>query len=294
MGRKSKSIKRVRFVGGTEQTTEADLKKLLIEQKIKSADKNDFIAEEALGVSKSNASFEKTKFWVRIWGKIVSAITGFFGKILKPVFNSLAPYIALAIVILFIIFGIMLFVAPSPKPVSLTQVNPPQLKWYERALPWYQLRFFSTPPSINRPKEENGRCDNVEWQHTGGNDAGFCVRTYKPENIAWTFDMDKMPEVRQIPKQLSEEMNTTSKMQVYIPWEAQGTFFLPQCSKAFFREVDENGNEVRTPAGHLFVDNGLVCKKVEKPSTSYGTAYRRRETTNLYDFASEEDPKCNA
>lgn len=239
------------------------------------------------------SKLDKIFGWI---GKILSSI----GSVLKPLFRDLTPYIALILVILFIIGIARSASSPAIASQAATGINPPQLSWYNSWFtPGYQLRslfsvFGTNQPTVNRPTEVNGRCDNVEWQHTGGDDTGLCVKTYKPETINWTLDSDKMPEIGKLPPKLAQRMNTSMRMQVYIPWEEQGTFYVPQCSRAYFKEMDDNGNEIHTPAGYLFNDKGLVCERVEKKSTEYGTAYRPKTTTNLYDFATDSNPKCNA
>lgn len=231
------------------------------------------------------------KFWKRIGG-ILSSI----GSAFKVVFRDLSPYIALIFVILLLIW--VSRKSRLPNMGSGGRMRPPKLTWFDKYfLPSYQIRsltnmFAGDPPGADRPKEVNGRCDNIEWQDAGGSGSGLCAKTYKPDVVSWTFDTDKMPEINKLPAALSDRLNVTSRMQVFIPWEAQGTFYVPQCSKAYFKEMDSNGNEITTDASYLFEDKGLVCKRVEKASTKYGTAYRPKGTKDLYNYATEDDPKC--
>jgi hypothetical protein len=259
------------------------------------------VAAEADTVSKEKAvaalkSAVSAKIWKNIWDRISNIFKALW-DVLKYILRDLSPYIALIIVILLIIGTSM----RRPRPTyNNGRRNPPRLTFWDKWFtPSYNVRsmlrmFSGSPPSASRPKEIYGRCDNVEWQHTGGNGSGLCVKTYKPETISWTFDTDKMPELNKIPSKLYDSMNYSSKMQVFIPWAEEGTFFVPKCSGAYFKELDENGNEKKTPAGYLFDDKGLICQRVEKNSKQYGTAYRPKTSDNLYDFASEGNPKCDA
>ena len=234
--------------------------------------------------------------WKMWWDRIGSILKS-IGSVFTVLLKDLSPYIVLILVIVVLIWIARRSRAPSVG--SGGTMRPPKTSWFDSYfLPSYQIRSFtsyfaSEPPGTDRPKEVNGRCDNLEWQQVAGSGSGLCVKTYKPNTISWTFDMDKMPELGKIPAAQSDAMGVTSKMQVYIPWEAQGTFYVPQCTKAYFKEVDENGKEIQTPAAYLFEDKGLICKRVEKTSTQYGTAYRPKGTSDLYDYATEGNPKCS-
>jgi hypothetical protein len=143
-----------------------------------------------------------------------------------------------------------------------------------------------------RPVEQGGRCDNLVWkQH--GNGTTMCSKTYSPDTIKWILDYGKMPELSKLPDTLQEKMKVTDKMQVYIPWGKNASFFVPQCKDAYFLTKNNYGTEVRVPANYLFNDNGLECEMVVKKSTAYGTTYRPKNADTLYDFATTDDPKCN-
>lgn len=246
-------------------------------------------------IASSAASVASNVGWKAFWGRIWTILST-IGNVFKLVLRDLTPYIALIIVILLLIWISRRKSAPSMGRGG--QMSAPELNWFDKYfLPSYQIRsltnFFSgDPPGIDRPKEPNGRCDNIEWQHTGGSGTGLCVKTYKPDTITWTLDMDKMPELSKLPTKITDMMKVTDRMQVYIPWESQGTFYVPQCSKAYFKEMDSNGKEVTTSASYLFKDKGLTCERVEKDSWSYGTQYRPKDSVDLYDFATEKYPKC--
>lgn len=284
---------------GGEGPTSADLlniqKGRLIDAKI-DALHDTGAAQLRMAASAENAvSASKWRdFWRKVW-----AVLAVIGNFLKVLIRDLSPYIALILVILLLIW------ISKPRRSSgyarsarWGNMSGPSLSWFEKwFLPSYQIRsissYFAGPPQgIDRPKEVNGRCDNLEWEHTGGSQSGLCVKTFKPDTIAWTFDTDKMPELSKLPTQVADKMNTSMRMQVYIPWAEQGTFFVPQCSKAYFKELNKDGKEVTTPAGYLFNDKGLVCQRIEKESTGYGNAYRPKDTNDLYDYATSENPKC--
>ena len=137
-----------------------------------------------------------------------------------------------------------------------------------------------------------GRCDDVEWRQTAG---GLCAKTYAPKNIRWVFDLDKLQDVDKLPEEKKKEITSNGeKLQVYIPWSQQGTFYVPQCSRAYFMVKDKDGVEQPVSASYLFVDKGLNCQRVEHDSTEYHVTYRPKGTRNKFDFATESNPKCDA
>jgi hypothetical protein len=262
---------------------------------------------------KSARSFQSSQ----IWKNRLTAVGNAIVAVVKPlgmILRDLSPYIALAIVFMIMAGALRGGKLRAPQPFRKLQIMNKTKStwqkfkaWFKKQLqifmPGYKLRalsrilnpFAADVPSNPRPIETYGRCDNTEWRQTGGNKAGLCVRTYKPDKVTWTLDVDKMPELSKLPTPMTKELQKNGeRLQIYIPWALQGTFYVPQCSKAYFVETDKDGKQVQTPAAHLLKDKGLSCERLEKASTQYGVTYRPKSSQNKYDIATKDDPKCTA
>jgi len=130
-----------------------------------------------------------------------------------------------------------------------------------------------------------GRCDQVTWRELGGDGrAGLCARTYAPKDINWVMDTDKMPDMNRIPEEMYQKVTKNGRrLQVTIPWALQGTFYVPQCSKAVFGDGES--------AADLLKDEGMACRKKEVTVPTYTERYRvKGDAVDAY--TSEKDPKC--
>jgi hypothetical protein len=230
-------------------------------------------------------------------------------KVVVTLLRDLSPYIALILVIYFLIV-----ISRGGRRSSSQQNQRDDDKedgWWESIKkktagffePSYQLRsFFSSLrfgkkdlPFIERRKLRSGRCDNIKWMETGGEGQdGLCIRTYKPKPIRWVLDTDRMPELEKMPEQIVMDLKSGGDhLTVYIPWEQQGTFYVPQCDKAYYLKIDDNGKERKVSASRLLVENGLTCKRAELPSKMFaGVRYRPKGMKNKVTFASVDDPMC--
>lgn len=234
--------------------------------------------------------------------KLITAVVDRIGKLLKPIldileilFRELAPYIALIMIILLIIWAFSSSGSKSSSSQKRGQSSTSSSWWPKWLQPNYKLKqlfnFNSKVNSIGRPIEKTGRCDNIEFQDMDG----LCPRTYAPEDTKWAISVSKIPELEKLPDDLYKKYTKDGdKLLVYIPWEAEGTFYVPKCSKAYFKVKDDNGQEQKESASYLFKDNGLTCERVTKTSTSYGAKYRPINSTNKIDYASESNPKCSS
>jgi hypothetical protein len=237
-----------------------------------------------------------------VW-TFISSILSSIGSVFKVILRDLSPYLALFIVIIVFLGGLSLLAGGGGRSQSrYRSKDAPKepyawLRWFS---PGYKIRslfnyFKGNVKSIKRPIEKYGRCDNVEWQHTGGSGSGLCVRSYAPKDIEWNLGSDKIQDLKRLPKELSDKLTKDGqKLKIYIPWAEQGPFYVPQCSKAYFKVLDSSGNEQKESAAYLLKDNGLTCERVTKESKKYGVMYRPIGAKNKFDFASEENPKCSA
>ena len=259
--------------------------------------------------SADQAAMAKKRYSLAFVSTLVKAIWSVLaaiGNFLKVFLRDLSPYIALLLVILFIIwaFGSRSGGSGRSSRNRATRSNAMRSSnlfgWTKVFMPSYRARsifnfFKGNPKSIARPIERFGRCDNAEWQHRGGDGAGLCVHTLTPKDIEWTLSDDKISDLRKLPQKLkSVATKNNQKLKIYIPWAAQGPFFLPQCSLAYFKVMDDNGVERKEDASYLLRDNGMTCERIVRESAKFGVAYRPRDSENKRDFATEGNPKCNA
>lgn len=252
----------------------------------------------------TQAKVAKKKLSLAFWTSILKGVWKFLaiiGNFLKIFLRDLSPYLALIAIIVLIIV-LLGTKKKSSKPKNSKNKNGTSTSKSKSGgffTPGYKIRsmfnyFNGNVRSIKRPVEKYGRCDNMEWQHTGGNAAGICVRTVAPKDIEWNAGPDKIPELAKLPKIIKDSITKDSQRStIYIPWAEQGPFYVPQCSKAYFKVYDKDGKETKESADYLFKDNGLTCERIVKESSKYGISYRPRDSRgNLMNFASEDDPKC--
>lgn len=119
--------------------------------------------------------------------------------------------------------------------------------------------------AIDRPVV-NGRCNDRDWYNLGTQ----CMYTNVPKSIEWTIPQKNSPEWAWLPSSVQSVVSGKgAKNKVVIPWDIQGSFYVPSCGSAQFADG--------TSAAHLFKDNGLSCDKLIKMSTKYGKMMRKRK-----------------
>jgi hypothetical protein len=274
-------------------------------KQLESIDQNMINKSILASAAESQAATAKKGHVLKLIISVFKAIWGFITftfNLFKIVLRDLSPYIALAIVILVFIWAFSNSGSRggssrrSANNRNLQHPNAPKqpYRWLKWFTPGHRIRgmfnyFRSNPTSIARPIERFGRCDNVEWQHNGVNGPGLCTSTVMPKPIEWTLKEDTMPDLKKLPAEIKKRLTADSqKMKVFIPWAAQGPFYVPQCSKAYFRDTSQGS------AAYLFKDNGLTCERVTRESKTYGVEYRPRGEVDKRNYASEANPKCNA
>jgi len=279
-----------------------------LQTEMNAMEKNSKIAEVAANAQKDLASSNIAKNRVEIVMTFIKPIFSGIWKIIVTLLRDLSPYIALILVIYFLIV-----ISRGSRKSSGQQQRRDEEDdgWWastKRKMsgffePSYQIRSFFSGlrfgkkdlPFIERRRLQSGRCDNIEWMDTGGDGQdGLCIRTYKPKPIRWVLDTDRMPELDKMPDKIVMDLKSGGDhLSVYIPWEQQGTFYVPQCDKAYYLKIDDDGKEVKANASHLLVENGLTCKRAELPSKMFaGVRYRPKGIKNKVTFASVDDPKC--
>lgn len=283
--------------------TEADIAKakdILKEQERRAEEEQKAQEKSVLAQEKARDSDTKTS---EARQKLLTRIGVLLSKIFKPVtglvrliVRDLAPYIALIIFIVLIILIIVYAAKPSAKAPN-PQYKPPDY-WaeYSPLLKKY-LNYFNTKiNSTDRPKEVTGRCDMMEWKQEGGaGNSGLCTRVYSPDTIRWTFDVDKFPDLTSLPEDMYQSITANGdRLTMYIPWSVEGSFYVPMCSQAYFKIQNPDGTVTNdNSASKLLKDNGMSCERLVKDSMSYTIRYRPKNSNNLYNYASEDDPKCS-
>lgn len=243
--------------------------------------------------------------------KIRSFFSGFGG----PIWRDFSPYLVLIIIIL-IFIGFSKF--PIKKP-NMSRLKPKswwvRFKIYvalmiEKVFPVATFRRWFNPmgkvETIDRTKN-SGRCDNMEWRQLvdrrepyGG---GFCIKTHVPKPFVWNIDPKKLPEYERLPEKLRNSITKNGrKMQIFIPYEKQATFYVPQCDKAYYKDLDANGQEVNvllsSENAQVLRDNGLTCSLIEKQAnqlkgnSAFRAKYRRTEHNTSQDR--DKTFKCSA
>lgn len=239
-----------------------------------------------------------------------------FRLFLLALLKDLSPYIALLIIILFIIVLMKGSAIMRPfrrldarrrvafaKGKSRYQRFKLWLKskfdWLFKLLtPGYRVRLFlrmflpggAAANQIPRQRIMSGRCDNNRWiqindrnevQLDADGKRGYCFSAIRPEDIKWDLDITKMPDYNELPEQTRKSIQ--SRMQIIIPFDNEdsvrdgNTFFVPRCDKAYYAKAkDKDGKPI--PA-KLLEDFGTSCKlgSYAFVKGSYGSAGKTRE-----------------
>lgn len=265
--------------------------------------------ESEIGNIQKDAANKIGELGTKIRGIDVQASKNRFDKIkaifgtMGPIYKDFSPYIVLLIIIL-----LFIGVAASPKKKRRPGRKLPTSWWtrlkatikniLEKMFPVHLLRKWFNPfgkvDTISR-SQNAGRCDNAHWREYidpsepyGG---GFCKATYKPKPHTWNIDPNKLPEHASMPEKLRTDITKNGqRMQVFIPYELQSTFYVPQCNDAYYVEKAPDGTDVQKKFADegipLLVDNGLKCSFVEKPSNQhnqnkpFNALYRNKENDN--------------
>lgn len=183
-------------------------------------------------------------------GQFLRALAQFFFKRDYPI----AHYVALILVIIFLIYGFSFLVVRSRKRKDKKKKG-----FWERI---FGYRFSNTFQRISGVKPVTdprptivGRCDNVDFIEKRVGNGGVCVTDKLPKPLEWIIDSDKIPELKELPQSIKDRLsNDGLKFKVTIPWKAEGLVYVPDCDKAMFADG--------TPA-YLLVDGKDVCRKFE-------------------------------
>lgn len=282
-----------------------------LEKQTEALEKQVAIGQKSADAAAYSATKEISTKRLNMFGTFVKNIGLLIKNMLRPIgiiLKDLSPYIALGVVIWVVFMGKGLPGRAANTGASgrrrdsvFNSVKTPFQRfkeWLSRKFAWLApgyryrqfMRMFSflggSIKTVPRPRMVNGRCDNEEWKELGGDGRpGLCARTFSPKEIQWTFDSDKMPELNKMPEVLyNEKTNQGRRLQVTIPWALQGTFYVPQCSRAKFSDG--------TSAAHLFTDEGMTCRKKEIAAPRFTAKYRPKNASSKDDYATANDPKC--
>lgn len=272
--------------------------------------KNAATQARSVDVAESRVTSEIRARRLNMLGSLLKNIGILIKNLLKPIgiiLRDLSPYIALAVVIIVLFFGWRIG-RDKKKRSNLSKqrdkiFNSVKTRW-QRFVDWFGGLFsFAIPghywrtivrmmnplagsfTKLPRPRMIHGRCDQVLWRELGGDgQPGLCARTYAPKDMNWVMDTDKMPDMNRLPEKLYEKVtNNGRKLQVTIPWALQGTFYVPQCSKAVFADG--------TSAAGVLKDEGMACRKKEVTVPTFKERYRVKGGA-MDAYATEADPKC--
>lgn len=282
----------------------------LAEKQIEEIPKRVAIQSKAAAIEQGTLNYKVRSTRLRMIGQIIKNIGLLIKNMLRPIgiiMKDLSPYLALALVIMVVFMG-WKFGPPkirrgTTNNKSNNLYNAAKTRWqrfkswigglFAMITPGHQWKTFlrmlnplaGSFTKLPRPRMIYGRCDQVTWRELGGDGrAGLCARTYAPKDINWVMDTEKMPDMNRMPEEMYQKVTKDGRrLQVTIPWALQGTFYVPQCSKAVFGDG--------ASAAGLFKDEGMTCRKKEVTVPTYNERYRVKGGT-VDAYTSERDPKC--
>lgn len=267
------------------------------------------IQEKLVDATASSLATKDSLNSSKLWGQRIDNVRNTVDTITKPFrkigdffFNKkypIAHYITLIIVILILIGGFSVWFAKGSTTSNKRMWTQPSTfrTFLQKFLPGYKMNLIArnlspysgNPPTTDRPIIQ-GRCDEINWKESKGVGGGLCTRTTVPQKTIWTMNVDKQPELSQLPQSVKDIItNKGAKYIVYIPWKNTGMSYVPDIDNATFSDG--------SPAKNLFIDNGLTIKKKEGTRNVYYAQYRPYTDTlkfkDLATFASENNPMCN-
>jgi hypothetical protein len=192
-------------------------------------------------------------------------------KPLKGVFDfmfdrkyPISHYIALIIVIM-LLLGLLFWASNSSRRRN-NQGQKRRRNWFDRLFPnKYKASLLANRivggDIATEPRETIiGRCDNVQYQESGN----LCINTKVPDPIMW--DLQSLDELGQIPQSLRDRLTKDGVLlKVFIPWEANGSFFVPNCNKAYYLNGEKS---------FLLIDDGFQCNKASFEKMTFQQAQR--------------------
>lgn len=237
-----------------------------------------------------------------------------FKVMVQSVLKDISPYIALVLVIVFIV----LLAKGVFRPVRRVRTNRRRQRamrtrqsawqrftagirgWFSPLIkavtPGYKTRMFlaslspfaTTPNGVPRTRIASGRCDNMRWlqmdsagapQLNRDGERGSCMSAVSPADIKWAIDVGKVPDFHDLPAHMQRSLRP--RMHITIPYDQDNTvhsgntFFVPRCDKAYYTNLrDRSGAHV--PA-RLLEDMGTTCRLKSFPIPR--DAYSRAGTT---------------
>lgn len=260
------------------------------------------VAKNLIGIANASVADKSSVLDSR---KATNELLTMVGKIAHPatsplatLWTSLAPYVALGIVVMFLItmsrggFGGG-GSSQRPTPGQRTRSNKKgSSRWRI-----FNMRFnpFAgrNTPSIPRNLLGGGRCDNVQWLE----DRHSCYRTTNPPPLKTDLNVGRLREIAQIHPELVmhylrlrgiDVKRLEDVFSILTPWELdpERGIFTPKCSVSVYN------NQSKSPA-RLWRDVGNNCIMNEEKQKTYTDGYRPNQYTHLEDYATACTPRCS-
>ena len=187
----------------------------------------------------------------------------------------IAHYITLALVIIFLIYGISL-----ASNRSRQKKRSKKRSWWERMLGPQISSYISPAPITDARPTIVGRCDNIDFIEKRVGDNGVCVSDKLPEPIEWFIKEESIPELKQLPSAIKNQISNDGKRsKITIPWKSNGMVYMPVCEDAVFSDGTK---------AYLLSDDGTSCKKfeldkvVETSTSRYNQDYTKFTSMDTY------------
>jgi hypothetical protein len=225
---------------------------------------------------------------VRAPAKIVDAVEDVGGNIIVFIFKKMLEYAYRFTK--WILEGLYSLVPESIKNF-FSKIKSILTPSYKTSLMISGLTGVTKEKVNEEPREEiSGRCDDMEYKQLGNGTEGLCSKTIKPKDIQWNINTSNNKEISSgIPSNIVSSLsNEGKKFIVKVPWKQKGMEYVPDCNNMKYSDGSK---------AELFIDNGNVCKMVEKEQKEYSKVGRYPSTSDKYkgldQFITENNPICN-
>jgi hypothetical protein len=279
MPRRSKQKYKKTHGGGDRNDAEADALKIKMQNELVKI-QSDF--DKLMEDTRKNDNVE------HLQGKIESAISN-YGIAIRAFFVVAMPYVILILVICILIGAIGAIAgigsiggagmddnhwySPYVKPIY-NFLRP----GYSTIMMMRRLNGNVVLQTIPRQTILSGRCDMNTWKENPSTEGhlGTCTNPVKPDDIEWNIKASSNPELSQLPSEYKKQnAHVVADATVVMPWSTEQTFYVPDCTKAYFKNqsrpsTDGTCNENETlidktcyTLANLFEEHGDTCSLKE-------------------------------